>query len=72
MRDEDPYIHLPVDAGMGTARDPQRTCVSCAGRQFRIMSDGPQRAWLKCLECGERQPPQTADGAPATRADTVS
>ena len=71
MCDEDLYIHLP-EAGTGTARDPQRTCVSCAGRQFRIMSDGPQQAWLKCLECGERQPPRIADGAPASRADTVS
>ena len=61
MRDESPYFNLPADAGTG--RDPKRTCVSCAGRQFQIMSDGPQQAWLKCLECGERQPPKTSDGA---------
>ena len=61
MRDEDPYINLPSDAD--TERDPHRTCVFCAGRQFQIMSDGPQQAWLKCLECGGRQTPRTFDGA---------
>ena len=67
MRDEDLYIRLPVNADTNTGRDPQRTCVFCAGRQFRIMSDGPQQAWLRCLECGERQPSKMFEASSANK-----
>ena len=50
----DPFIALP--AITGTGRDPQRECVTCKGRKFEIKSDGPYQAWLRCVECGERQP----------------
>lgn len=55
--DSGSYSRLPATAG--TARDPQRQCVTCKGRSFQIKSDGPNQAWLKCLECGERQPPDS-------------
>jgi hypothetical protein len=47
--------HVLLPAITGTGRDPNRTCVTCKGRSFQIKSDGPNQAWLKCLECGERQ-----------------
>ena len=53
----DTYIKLPAISG--TARDPQRSCIACKGRSFLIKSDGPYQAWLKCMECGERQPSST-------------
>lgn len=46
---------VPPVATLGL--DPQRACSACKGRSFQIKSDGPNQAWLKCLECGERQPP---------------
>lgn len=46
-------IQLPAVAG--TARDPERACTSCGGREFRIGSDGPYRAYLSCSRCGTRR-----------------
>jgi hypothetical protein len=53
MCDRDGALHGKLPA-VGTARDPQWTCVVCAGRRFQIMSDGPYQAWLKCMKCGKR------------------
>ena len=60
MNKADTDMHIVLPAIAGTGRDPQRTCVTCKGRSFQIKSDGPNQAWLKCLECGERQPPSIA------------
>lgn len=49
-----PLILLPAVAG--TARDPNRRCVVCNHQRFEIKSDGPNQAWLRCLECGAPQP----------------
>lgn len=56
MRDSDGAAYVKLPAVAGAVRDLQQLCVVCAGRRFQIMSDGPYQAWLKCLECGERQP----------------
>jgi hypothetical protein len=53
----DTYIRLPAISG--TVRDPSASCIACKGISFLIKSDGPNQAWLKCMECGERQPSST-------------
>lgn len=58
-RNQEPEPSIVLPAIVGTGRDPHRICVACNGRNFRIMSDGPHQAWLKCLGCGERQPGAT-------------